>query len=33
MRSKTRSRQENLTELLARANHLLAEDFSGQLKA
>jgi DNA-binding MarR family transcriptional regulator len=33
MRSKTRSRQENLTELLARANHLLAEDFSAQLKA
>jgi hypothetical protein len=32
MRSETRSRQENLTELLARANHLLAEGFSAQLK-
>jgi DNA-binding MarR family transcriptional regulator len=28
-----RSRQKNLTELLARANHLLAESFRGQLKA
>jgi hypothetical protein len=28
-----RSCQENLTELLARANHLLAEGFSAQLKA
>jgi DNA-binding MarR family transcriptional regulator len=28
-----RSRQENLTELLARANHLLAEGFSIHLKA
>jgi MarR family transcriptional regulator, organic hydroperoxide resistance regulator len=30
---KMRSRQKNLTELLARANHLLAESFRAELKA